>query len=64
MTPLEPPELEARVSRREFLSKNARACRQCHDTQVQLIDPSEIPAVWKCRRCKNVFTYEPGAPDS
>jgi transposase-like protein len=47
------------TDRREHLSHHTPYCPRCGDEQIQLIGYSNVPAEWKCRRCKTKFLYEP-----
>lgn len=47
------------LRRQELLTRHHPKCSWCNSDQVQLVGKL-IPARWKCRRCKTVFTSEPG----
>lgn len=55
--PLSHSDLRAIFRRREQIERHQPRCA-CHSDQVQIISKA-IPAKWKCRRCKAIFTSEP-----
>lgn len=48
------------LARQDLLWRNVPRCPSCGTEQVQLIK-TEPPAVWKCRKCKNRWGFEPDA---
>lgn len=48
------------VNRRFFLCANTPDCPNCgEDTQIQLFNHVNEPALWRCRHCKHVYEFEP-----
>lgn len=51
-------ELERLSDRKEFLCAHPPPCFRCDTEQVQM-RRIDYPAVWRCRKCKFEFEYEP-----
>lgn len=48
------------IKRQDFLYSNVPTCISCGADQVQIISgTTEKPAVWRCRKCRVVFAFEP-----
>ncbi len=47
------------AGRRDYLARHAIGCPSCTSSQVQLIMHDSVPAVWRCRKCRHKFYYEP-----
>lgn len=45
-----------------MLCHHAPRCPACNDVQVQVVDYTHTPALWKCRMCKHRFSFEPEVP--
>lgn len=57
---VKPNPLSQRMAkRRELLSKHVPVCPKCSHEKIQLIQWTQLPALWKCRKCEHPFTYEP-----
>jgi len=54
------PGVLALSKRRLWLCKNTPACPSCGEwMQIQITDWHQIPAEWKCRKCKHKWKFEP-----
>lgn len=47
------------LERKDNIIKNPLLCPNCKDEQVQILNYTDKPAVWKCRSCKFIFEFEP-----
>lgn len=51
-------EMRKILRRQELINRHQPKCPSCASEQVQIMS-KQIPAKWRCRRCKQFFTSEP-----